>query len=181
MESHILLTWNSLFYSSFDAACLFDDSYTEVRVLLYRNEYLTAEDFSGRYSEISVLSERYIWRFHKKMVKKKHLKMVIKEEKRKKAKQELINSYSIIFFFNICFFKRKWVEISLNNTHTHTQDHLIPIQKCKWSNLLSSNFRPGSLFATQGRAFLCPRDDLRGVGIGLPRFGRSCRGKIIIM
>ena len=51
-------------------ACLFDDSYTEVRVLLYRNEYLTAEDFSGRYSEISVLSERYICRFHKKMVKK---------------------------------------------------------------------------------------------------------------
>lgn len=97
MESHILLTWNSLFYSSFDVACLFDDSYTEVRVLLYRNEYLTAEDFSGRYSDISVLSERYIWRFHKKMVKK-NLKMVIKEEKRKKAKQELINSYSINFF-----------------------------------------------------------------------------------
>lgn len=144
MESYILLTWNSLFYSSFDAACLFDDSYTEVRVLLYRNEYLTAKDFSGRYSEISVLSERYIWRFHKKMVKK-HLKMVIKEEKREKAKQEWINSYSIIYF-NICFFKRKWVEISLNNTHTHTQDHLIPIQKCKWSNLLSSNFRPGPLY-----------------------------------
>lgn len=145
MESYILLTWNSLLYSSFDVACLFDDSYTEVRVLLYRNEYLTAEDFSGRYFEISVLSERCIWRFHKKMVKKKHLKMVIKEEKRKKAKQELISSYSINFFLIYAFLKEnEWKSVWI--IHTHTQDHLIPIQKCKWSNLLSSNFRPGPLY-----------------------------------
>ena len=37
--------------------------------------------------------------------------MVIKEEKRKKAKQELINSYSINFF-NICFLKEnEWKSV----------------------------------------------------------------------
>ena len=66
-------------------ACLFDDSYTEVRVLLYRNEYLTAEDFSGRYFEISVLSERYIRRFHKKMVKKKTFENGNKRGKEEKS------------------------------------------------------------------------------------------------